>query len=288
MRNLIFILFVSILFVSCNLLEEKVEENAVARVKDRILLDTELKEIIPFDASREDSLLIANNYIQKWIKENLILEKAELNLKTEQKDFSKQLNDYRNTLIIYTYEEKLINQRLDTNVSIYEIKSYYEQNPQNFELKDDIVKVRYLKVAKKAPNINKIRKYYKSTKAEEIEQLKEYSHQFAEEFHLNENEWILFDEVLKEVPIEVSDKAGYLKNIKHAEIEDSLSFYFVYFKDYRLETSVSPLSFERKNIKNIIINRRKLELVSKMKQDIYQEALQKKEFEIYTNEESKP
>jgi hypothetical protein len=288
MRNLIFIFFIIFSFVSCNLLEEKVEENAVARVKNKFLFDTELKEVIPFDASTEDSLLIANNYIQKWIKENLILEKAELNLKSEQKNFSKQLEDYRNTLIIYTYEEELINQRLDTNVSIYEIKSYYEQNPHNFELKDDIVKVRYLKVAKKAPNIKKIRKYYKSTKAEEIEQLKEYSHQFAEKFHLNDNEWILFDEVLKEVPISVSDKSGYLKNIKHAEIEDSLSFYFVYFKDFRLETDVSPLSFEKRNIKNIIINRRKLELVSKMKQDIYLEALQKKEFEIYKDEENNP
>jgi hypothetical protein len=288
MRNLIFISFISILLVSCNLFEEKIEENAVARVKNKFLFDSQLKEVIPFDASREDSLLIANNYIQKWIKENLILEKAELNLKSEQKNFSKQLEDYRNTLVIYTYEEELINQRLDTNVSIYEIKSYYEQNPHNFELKDDIVKVRYLKVAKKAPNIKKIRKYYKSTKAEEIEQLNEYSHQFAEKFHLNENEWILFDEVLKEVPISVSDKAGYLKNIKHTEIEDSLSYYFVYFKDFRLEKDVSPLSFEKRNIKNIIINRRKLELVSKMKQDIYQEALQKKEFEIYKNEENNP
>lgn len=288
MRKIIFISLITTLAVSCNLFDEKIEENAVARVKNKILFDTELKEVIPFDASTEDSLLIANNYIQKWIKENLILEKAELNLKSEQKNFSKQLEDYRKTLIIYTYEEELINQRLDTNVSIDEIKSYYEQNQYNFELKDDIVKVRYLKVAKKAPNIKKIRKYYKSTKTEEIEQLNEYSHQFAEKFHLNEDEWILFDEVLKEVPISVSDKAGYLKNIKHTEIEDSLSYYFVYFKDYKLETDVSPLSFEKRNIKNIIINRRKLELVSKMKQELYQEALQKKEFEIYKNEENNP
>ena len=80
MRNLIFILFITFSFVSCNLFEEKIEENAIARVQNKILFDSELKEVIPFDASTEDSLLIANNYIQKWIKQNLILEKAELNL----------------------------------------------------------------------------------------------------------------------------------------------------------------------------------------------------------------
>src|SRR5690606_6873407 len=106
---------------------------------------------IPSGANKEDSLLIANNFIQKWIKENLILQKAELNLKASQKDFQKQLEEYRNALVVYTYEEELINQLLDTNVSAQEIKSYYEQNQHNFDLKNDIVKVRYIKVAKKAP-----------------------------------------------------------------------------------------------------------------------------------------
>jgi len=276
------------LLVSCGLFEEKVEENTIARVKNRTLYESELNEVIPFGATTDDSLLIANTYIQKWIKENLILEKAELNLKANQKNFKKQLTDYRNTLVIYTYEKEMIKQRLDTNVSVEEIESYYEENQRSFELKNDIVKVRYLKVGKKAPSIKKIRKYYKSTKEEDIEDLKEYSHQFAEKFHLNEDEWILFDEVLKEVPIKVRDKGEYLKNIKHAEIDDSLSYFFIYFKDYKLEKDVAPLAFEKRNIENIIINKRKLELVNKIKQDLYQEAVQKNEFEIYNNEKQQP
>lgn len=282
MRKLIIIPIVYVLLVSsCNLFEKEVEQNAIARVKNKYLYDSDLEGIIPEGASKEDSLLIANNFIQKWIKENLVLAKAELNLKANQKDFQKQLEDYKNTLVIYTYEEELIHQRLDTFVSNQEIKEYYEENQLNFDLKNDIVKVRYVKVAKKAPHIKKMRKYYRSTKKEDIEKLTEYSHQFAEKFYLNENEWILFDEVLKEVPIQVNDKSGYLKNVKHTEIEDSLSYYFVYFKDYKLEEDVAPLSFEKHNIKNIIINKRKLNLINEIKQDLYQEAIQKKEFEIY-------
>lgn len=282
MRKLIIIPIVIVLLVSsCNLFEKEVEQNVIARVKNKYLYDSELEGIIPDGASTEDSLLIANNFIQKWIKENLVLAKAELNLKANQKDFQKQLEDYRNTLVIYTYEEELIHQRLDTFVSNQEIKEYYKVNEHNFDLKNDIVKVRYVKVAKKAPHIKKIRKFYRSTKKDDIEKLTEYSHQFAEKFHLNEDEWILFDEVLKEVPIQVSDKSGYLKNVKHTEIEDSLSYYFVYFKDYKLEEDVAPLSFEKHNIKNIIINKRKLNLINEIKQDLYQEAIRKKEFEIY-------
>ena len=75
-----------------------------------------------------------------------------------QKDFQKQLEDYRKTLIIYSYEKELIRQKLDTNVAQEEIKAFYEENKQNFNLRDDILKVRYLKVAKNAPQIKKIRK----------------------------------------------------------------------------------------------------------------------------------
>lgn len=288
MRYLAIITFLWIvaLISSCNLWTDKVEENAIARVKNKILYASEIEGVIPKAASKEDSLLIANNFIQKWIRENLILQKAELNLKASQKDFQKQLEDYRNTLVVYTYEEQLINQLLDTNVSAKEIKEYYEQNQHNFNLKNDIVKVRYIKVPKKAPKIKKIRKFYRSTKKEDVEKLTEYVHQFAEKFYLNEDQWLLFDEVLKEIPIQVSDKKGYLKNVQHTEIEDSLSYYFVYIKNYKLEEDVAPLSFEKYNIKKIIINKRKLNLINEIKNDLYQEAIRKKEFEIYDTKQT--
>ena len=198
-----------------------------------------------------------------------------------QKDFQKQLEDYRKTLIIYSYEKELIRQKLDTNVAQEEIKAFYEENKQNFNLRDDILKVRYLKVAKNAPQIKKIRKVYKSSKTEDVAKLKEYAHQFAETFFLNDNQWILFDELLDEVPLDVNNREGFLKNIKHVELEDSLSYYFVYIKDYRLENDVAPLSFEKLNIKNIIINKRKLNLMNRIKNELYQEALMNKDIEIY-------
>ena len=84
----------------------------------------------------------------------------------------------------------MIKQRLDTTVAIEEIQKFYENNNQNFELKDDIVKVRYLKVNKKAPQLKKIRKLTKSKKEDDEEKLKELAHQYAEKFHLNDGQWI--------------------------------------------------------------------------------------------------
>ncbi len=266
---------------SCSLFEEVPDDITIARVESKYLYLSDIQDIVPSNTSNEDSVLIINNYIQNWIKDNLILHKAELNLEEKEKDVKKQLEDYRKSLVIYSYEKELITQRLDTNVSKTEIRSFYENNNQNFELKDDIVKVRYLKVNKKAPQVKKIRKLYKSNKPKDIEKLKELAHQYAEKFHLIDNQWILFDELKNEVPIKVSEAKIYLKNNKNVEAEDSLSFYFVNIKDYKLKKDLAPMAFEAHNIKNIIINKRKLSLINKIRSDLYQEALMSKDIEIY-------
>lgn len=279
MRIYLFILMG--LLSSCSFFERDNKQEAVARVEDKYLLFSEIQDIAPKDVSKEDSALIVSNYIQNWVKEKLILNRAELNLADQQKNFKKQLEDYRASLIIYSYEKALIQQKLDTNVNEEEIKSFYEENKPNFELKDDIVKVRYLKVSKNAPKIKKIQKIYNSDKEDDIIELKEYGHQYAEKFHFLDDRWILFDELVKEVPIRINEREKLLKDQKHLEVEDSLSYYFVYIKGRRIKSELSPLSFERKNIKSIILNKRKLSLINTIKTELYQDALYKKDIEIY-------
>jgi len=276
-------LLLLLIFCSCSLFKKEAEDNAIARVEDEYLLVSDIDGIVPENTSPEDSSLIINNYIQGWVKDNLILKKAELNLKENQKDVKKQLEDYRRSLIVYSYEKELIKQRLDTIVSAHEIQEFYDNNNQNFELRNDIVKVLYLKMNKKAPQLKKIRKLYQYKKEKDKEDLKELAHQYAEKFHLNDDQWILFEELKKEVPIFVSQTAGFLKNIKNIEVEDSLSIYFVHINGFKLKKDVSPLSFESKNIKNIIINKRKLSLINKIRSELYEEAFMNKDIEIYNN-----
>ncbi|MGB0882586.1 MAG: hypothetical protein ACPGSO_06500 [Vicingaceae bacterium] len=279
MRNLSIGLL--LVFSSCSFFTEKAERNIIARVGDKSLVESDVDGIVPKESSKSDSMLIVNNYIENWVKDNLILNKAEENLAEKQKDVSKQLEDYRRSLIVYTYEKELIKKRLDTSVLGYEIQDFYDKNTHNFELKNDIVKVAFLKVNKKAPQLKKIRKLYKNKKEDDNEALKELAHQYAEKFHLNDNQWILFDELKNEVPLNVNESSGFLKNVKNIELEDSLSFYFVRIKDYKLKGDVSPLSFESKNIKNIIINKRKLSLINKIRSELYDEAFLNKDIEIY-------
>jgi hypothetical protein len=257
------------------------EEPAVARVHDTYLYLSEVKEMIPANTGKEDSILLVRNFIENWIKRQVILHKAESNLDDEKKDVEQRLQEYRNSLITYIYESELIEQRLDTTVTDEEIEQYYQENQRNFELKDNIVKVLYFKVKKNAPKIAKVRGWYRSQNTRDRALLEDYCFQFASDFHLDDETWLPFDEVMKKVPIKTYDKESFLRNNRFVETEDSTYYYFVRFSDMQIRESISPLSFVRDDIRNLILNKRKLELIREMEQAVYNEALKKNEIEIY-------
>lgn len=251
------------------------------------LYQDDIGNIVPRGTSAKDSIELVKKFIDNWVRETLVIQKAEDNLDESQKNVEKQLEAYRNSLITYTYEKELVKQKLDTTVTNEEIEQYYNTNKSNFELKDNIIKVIYVKVNKKAPGINKLEKWYKSDNEKDKQQLSEYCHQFAENFYLDENSWLLFDDLLKEIPIQTYNKELFLQNNRLVEVNDSLYNYYLNIKGFKIRNSISPLSFEKDNIKNIILNKRKLQLITKMKEDIYNDALNGQNIEIYLDDNTK-
>ncbi|HXA03154.1 MAG TPA: hypothetical protein VNW99_14260 [Cytophagaceae bacterium] len=260
---------------------EDTKRKPVARVQDTYLYEDQLVGIVSQGISKADSIKITDNYITNWTKEMLILRKAEANLSEEQKNVDKQLQAYRKSLLLYAYEKELVRQKLDTVVSQTEIEDYYQKNQGNFQLKDNIIKVLYVKVKKKAPQLAKLRVLYRSDLPHDREALESYCHEFAENFYLDDNSWLLFDDLLKEIPIEAYNKELFLRNNRFVEVTDSLHYYFVNIKGFKIKNSISPLAFEKENIRNAIINKRKLQLINAMKEDVYRSAEEHKEVEYF-------
>ncbi len=283
-RNCLFVLLLTVL-VACNSKTAKDENRkALARANNVYLYEDEVKRIVPFGTSEKDSTEIVKKYIDNWIRETVVIQKAENNLTEDKKNVEKQLQNYRNSLITYAYEKELVSQRLDTTVTDAEIEEYYNNNKANFELRDNIIKVIYIKVNKTAPDIKKLQKWYQSEDPKDREQLESYCHQFAANFYLDDNSWLFFDDLLKEVPIQAYNKELFLQNNRFVEVSDSVYNYYVNIKGFKIRNSISPISFEKDNIKNIILNKRKLQLISKMKEDVYNDAINNNKIEIYTNE----
>ncbi len=269
-----------ILMVAC---KTKNDEKIIATAFDNTLYQSDIIGIVPKGSSKMDSTTIIKNYINNWVRQKIVLHKAEKNLNSEQKDFTQQIEDYQNSLIIYTYESKLINQLLDTNVSDQEIQNYYNANSDNFQLKDNIIKVNYVKLELKSPLKAKIKNmlFSKNENVNIKNQLIDICSENAVNFYLDDDAWLLFDDLLKEIPIETYDQEAYLKSNRTIETKDDNFYYLINIKDFKTRESISPLSFERDNIRNIIINKRKLELIQKMHKEVFDEATKNNDFKIY-------
>lgn len=284
MNKLIAILCLFLSLSSCGLKTQQDDSSdkvKVARAYDYFLYDEDLIGIVAPGSSESDSITITGNFIENWIRQKSVLHKAEKNLTDEKKQVEKKLEEYRNSLITYTYETELVRQKLDTIVTDEEIESFYEMNRNNFELKDNIIKVIYLKLDKNSPKLNKARDWFKSSSPRDRKALQEYCHQYALNYFLDDDTWLLFDDLLKEIPIKTYDKEQYLQNNRNIEIEDSSNIYMVSIKGFMIKNSSSPLSFERNNIRTMIINQRKLGLIEKMEQEAYEDARSTGEAEVY-------
>lgn len=271
----------SILLASCGWLEKENGEGALARVYDKYLLKDDIEDLLVKMEGDKDSATIITNYINNWIQQELLLEKAELNLSEEQKDFKKLLEDYRRSLIIYAFQKEWIGQKLDTMVSDEEIASYYDQNQSNFELKENIVKMRYAKVAKNAPKQEKLEKYIQSRDKENKAGFKEYCIQYAVDYNDNDSTWVPLDNILGKMPLEIENEEDFLRRNRFVVRADTANYYLLYVEEYKIKSAISPLSFEKEKIRNIIINQRKLSLISDMKSNLFESALDKGNAEIY-------
>jgi len=265
--------------ISCN--SSDPQQDAIARVYDSYLPRSEVVKQIPYGISAKDSAAIADEYINSWIYKKVVLKKAELNLTDEQKDVNRQLDDYRTSLLRFAYEKELVRQKLDTVVSDSEIEAFYAENGSNFELKNNIIRIRYLKIQLDAPNQDRAFKWFKSSDAADQNKLIQYSQLYAVTSLLDDTNWLLLEDVIKEVPLTDYSHEKFNRNIRMLDLSDKEYRYFVQVTGFLIKDSKAPLSFERTNIRNIILNKRRIQLVRQMQEDAYQDATNSKNIELY-------
>ncbi len=266
---------------SCRNGNREEDRNVLARVYDSYLYASELQNLVPKGTPVKDSLIMAKIYINNWVRDKLLVYQAEKNLTDEQKNFEKQLQDYRNSLIVYQYKSLLINQKLDTNLSDEEIESYYDKFADNFKLKENITRLNYIKCYTDTVNMKLFRELIRSDNPNDKARLDSVCEMSATDFFLNDNYWVSFNELIAKIPINTMNQENYLRNHQYAEIQEEPFIYIVRFLDYKLKGDQSPLHYEKNNIIQIILNKRKTGLIKNMEEEIFNKALNKNEIEIF-------
>jgi len=267
--------------LSCTENSRHLEEKPIARVLDKTLTPSDMKGIFPEGVSAEDSTQIAKNFIERWVRQQLLLNKAELNLTEDEKNVKEQIENYRSSLLIYKYEQSLLKQKLDTVISHKEIEEHYHQNPSNFLLNRDIVKSIYIKIPRSAPEIYKLRQWYRSDEPESIKNLEAYCYQHAETYEFFDETWVDFSKLLDKIPIQIGNPGNYLRYRQTIEASDTTYHYFVRVLQYAFSGDPSPLELVQDDIEKIILNKRKIKLLNELEATIYNDAQNRGQFTIY-------
>ncbi len=280
-KNIVLLIIFTVALSSCSLFDGRRGDERVARVNNKYLYRSDIADLMAPGANPADSAIIVKRYIDNWIRQQIYLQEAESNMRRELFNFDRKIEDYRRSLVIFTYENELIAQKLDTVITEETMLEYYENHQDEFRLRDNIVKLNFVKLPVDAPDINLVRRLIRSEDPEDLEQLEEYCLNHAAGYFLDQESWFIFTDILREVPLNPTNHEAFLRNNTFVERNDQYYRYFLYLRDYKLEGSPSPLTFQAENIKAIILNHRKQELVNEFRQRIYLDAVKNDAFEIY-------
>ncbi|WP_153637590.1 hypothetical protein [Prolixibacter bellariivorans] len=269
-----------ILFTACQKGNKENGKDAIAKVGDKYLYRKDLASAIPNDLNSTDSTRLASDYIQRWIHQELILQKAEENLTSEQKNVQHELEEYRASLLIHKYQEEWVRQRLDTVVTEKDIRDFYDHNPEKFNLNQDLIQGIYMEVPKEVGRAGEIKKWMLSNKSKDMSALEVFSFQYATKYDNFSDKWMEFSRIESRLPMEIMNADRYLHRNNFIETTDSTSTYYVAIKDFRLKGEKAPFNFVKDRIENLILNSRKMELIKELEKKIYEKGEEEDLFTI--------
>lgn len=276
-RNTIFLLLGTLVALAAC---KRETGDVVARAYDKYLYKSDLAGLVIEGTSPEDSAFVVQNYINQWVQQMVVLEKAKRNIT---KTFDMELQNYKNSLITYEYESLIVAQMLDTNVSDNEIEDYYASNTEAFVLRSNIVKVYYVKISKDAPQVDKLQKLFsqRNLNDKEMTEVERLAAVYGEAFSFSNDYWVTISQLQSIAPIEITSEEDFLHSTKTISLTDDQYAYFVRILDRKSVNQTAPIDFVRSDIRSIILNRRKMDIIKNMQRDLLKKATEKGEIEIH-------
>lgn len=267
------LLTLSVSLFACKKAIQTDEPDALVKVNDRILTRNEVESLIPKGTTSADSLLLAESYIKKWVKDELVLKIAQRNLGSDKETIDKLVDAYRRSLLRYRYQEKLIQEKLSDEIQESDVLTYYDTNKEKFVLDKNLIKGLFLKVPADAPNLSEVKTWYKSGNVASLEKIEKYSIQNAAIYEYFFDKWVDFDEIRNNIPNQISNPESFLRTNKTLEVTDSSFCYLLNIRQVLLKGQVEPFEYAEPRIREILINQQKLDFIKEFEEELYNDAL---------------
>ena len=285
MRKPLIWMLAALLLCSCHAISSLVhDDEAVAQVGGNILYKSELERFIPNMIPVEDSIRLAEQYINSWAMDQLYLDVAESQLSRAELDVSGELENFRRSLLKYRYQQRYINDRLDTLITDEQIRRYYSAHEAEFELRRPVLRVRFVDVMKASPNKDAILRMMRSEDYDDVQRADTLAKSTALRYFDSADSWMDAGELAKFFGLDYIEMLSHLKGdmIKY-EPEDRDDLMAAYVLEIR-RTGTAPLEYCAARIRDILMSARKHELMNSLERDLLKDALENKKFVVYQNE----
>lgn len=279
MRLIYMLVIISLLAVSCKR-ETANNVDILVKVGNKYLTIQDLERDLPPSVDPQDSIIAAEHYIRTWINENLLYDIAEKNI-VNKENIDLLVENYRKSLIIYQYQEQLVNEKLSKEIDNSEILTYYEANKDKFKLDRPLIKGIFLRIPIDAPHIEQVRKWYKSTSQTSIENMEKYSIQNATSYDYFVESWVDFNELMDNWPVDYKDNIEVIRRNSTLEQQDDKYYYFLNITAYLLPGDTAPFEYARSTVKEMIINQKKIDFLRKTEGDLYNKAIKQGQVIFY-------
>lgn len=275
MKKFKFFLIIIVIFAAaCNKNNNNSDKTPIATAFDKKLYIEDIMFAIPDDISPEDSVMIVKDKIELWIKKQVMLNIAEINLSQKQKNVENIVQDYKASLLIDRYKQEFLKQKLDTIVSPNEIQDYYQTYKESFKLNREILIADFYKFSVNASGVADFRQLFYSDKSDSKAKMKEFIRKNNANYQDFNGKWIAFSEISSLLPTKISNPELILKSTNKIQTQDNEFYYFVKIIDYRLKGQFEPAENVSEQIKLVIVNKRKVDIINELESVIYQNALE--------------
>ena len=266
---------------SCTQKQDHKGKKPLVEVGGKFLYQEDLQTALPLNLTADDSILFAESYIRNWIEDALLFDKAEDNVRDSER-IKDLVENYRKALVMHAYQEELVKQRLSEEITVAEINQYYEENKSLFVLEKPLAKGLFIKVPLQSSGLADVRRWYKRNTPDVIEKLEKYSLRNAVTYDYFNDQWRPLEEIEAMMPVKIlEDGNGYLKQNQDIELKDTAFHYFLHIEDYLGKGEQRPLDFAQEDIKEILINLKRVDFVNRVKEDLYRQASEKNRIIYY-------
>ncbi|MBK8600621.1 MAG: hypothetical protein IPN80_08775 [Flavobacterium sp.] len=269
-------------FTACTFFDSNKKTEAIARVNSDYLYAADIANLVPPGISKEDSIVIVRSFIDRWASKKLLIKVAEVNLKRDKKaEFDTLIQQYKIDLYTKAYLEEIVKRTTDTVISETELRDYYKENKENFKTNGTLVRLRYISLQKDNPKVELIKSKFFDFRKSDKKFWDTYTLQLNS-FALNDSIWTELSQVYDKLRFITPDnRDSYILPGKTIQKIEDKNVYFVKISNVIDKNQVAPYQYLKPTLREVILNKRKLELIKKFEKEITDDAIKDKKYEVY-------